>query len=52
MGVIDPIIPAVVGATLLAYANGSNDNFKGVATLYGIGVLSFLTALFSGTGAT
>ncbi|MDA0337076.1 MAG: inorganic phosphate transporter [bacterium] len=37
---------------LLAYANGANDNFKGVATLYGSGVLSFRTALVAGTAAT
>lgn len=30
---------------LLAYANGSNDNFKGVATLYGSGAASFRLAL-------
>ena len=30
---------------LLAYANGANDNFKGVATLYGSGAASFRTAL-------
>ena len=52
MSAIGPIIPAVVGAALLAYANGANDNFKGVATLYGSGVLSFRTALVTGTGAT
>lgn len=33
-------------ATLfLAYNNGANDNFKGVATLYGSGTLSYKTAL-------
>lgn len=52
MGVIDPLIPAVLGAALLAYANGANDNFKGVATLFGSGVLSFRAALVAGTGAT
>ena len=31
----------IIGATLfVAYANGANDNFKGVATLFGIGVAS------------
>jgi inorganic phosphate transporter, PiT family len=29
---------------LLAYANGANDNFKGVASLYGSGVTGFKTA--------
>lgn len=37
---------AILGAALfLAYANGANDNFKGVATLYGSGVTSFRAAL-------
>lgn len=40
------IFLAVFGATLfLAYANGANDNFKGVATLYGSGTASYRTAL-------
>ncbi len=30
---------------LVSYANGANDNFKGVATLYGSGTTSFRTAL-------
>mgnify|MGYP003298824914 CR=1 FL=1 len=35
----------VVGATLLvAYANGANDNFKGVATLFGSGTATYRTA--------
>ncbi len=29
----------------LAYANGANDNFKGVATMYGSGTLGYRTAL-------
>ncbi|MBT5059673.1 MAG: inorganic phosphate transporter [Gemmatimonadetes bacterium] len=41
-----------VGAVFLTYANGANDNFKGVATLYGSGVLSYRAALVSGTTAT
>jgi PiT family inorganic phosphate transporter len=52
MGTIESIAPAIVGAALLAYANGANDNFKGVATLYGSGVLSFRTAIIAGTTAT
>ena len=32
-------------ALFLAYANGANDNYKGVATLYGSGVASYRTAL-------
>lgn len=40
-------------ATLgLAYANGANDNFKGVATLYGSGAASYRTALTLTTLAT
>lgn len=40
-------------ATLfLAYANGANDNFKGVATLYGSGTVSYRTAIGIATVAT
>lgn len=35
----------VVATLFLAYANGANDNFKGVATLYGSGTTSFRGAL-------
>ena len=39
-----PII--IVGVTLLvAYANGANDNFKGVATLFGSGATDYRKAL-------
>ena len=35
----------IVAATLLvAYANGANDNFKGVATLFGSGTTAYRTA--------
>jgi inorganic phosphate transporter, PiT family len=37
---------------LLAYANGANDNFKGVATLYGSGVLPYRRAKILATAAT
>jgi PiT family inorganic phosphate transporter len=37
---------------LLAYANGANDNFKGVATLYGSGTLSYGRAVSVATVAT
>lgn len=37
---------------LLAWANGANDNFKGVATLYGSATTTFRTALLWATGAT
>lgn len=35
----------LLAVVLLAYANGSNDDFMGVATLYGSGAASFRTAL-------
>lgn len=38
------VVVAVV-AVALAYANGANDNFKGVATLYGCGATNFRMAL-------
>lgn len=37
---------------LLAYANGANDNFKGVATLYGSGTATYRRSLFWATIAT
>lgn len=36
----------------LAFANGANDNFKGVATLYGSQTTSFRTAIAWGTACT
>lgn len=42
----------VVAVLFVAYANGANDNFKGVATLYGSGTLGYRTALFLATGTT
>jgi inorganic phosphate transporter, PiT family len=39
-------------SALLAYANGANANFKGVATLYGSGTCSFSTAMHWSTVAT
>ncbi len=38
--------------TLLAFANGANDNFKGVATLWGGGDLSYRQAWWVANGAT
>jgi PiT family inorganic phosphate transporter len=35
----------VVAVLFLAYSNGANDNFKGVATIYGARVASYRTAL-------
>lgn len=39
-------------ALFLAYANGANDNFKGVATLYGSGTTTYSRALAWSTVAT
>ena len=39
-------------ACFLAFANGANDNFKGVASLYGSGTARFRTALVWGTCTT
>lgn len=35
----------IVGALLLSYANGSNDNFKATATVYGSGTLGYRASL-------
>jgi PiT family inorganic phosphate transporter len=42
----------VTAALFVAYANGANDNFKGVATLYGSGTLGYKSALSWATGTT
>lgn len=42
----------LLAALFVGYANGSNDNFKGVATLYGSRVLSYPKALAWGTLST
>ncbi len=39
----------VVCTLLLAFANGANDNIKGVATLYGCGGISYRRAIWLGT---
>ena len=41
-----------LAACFLAYTNGANDNFKGVASLYGSGTTSFRKALLWGTATT
>ena len=41
-----------LAAGLVAYANGANDNFKGVATLFGSGTTSFRRALTWATVTT
>ena len=35
----------VLAVCFLAYANGANDNFKGVASLYGSGISNYRTAI-------
>ncbi|MBW7995914.1 MAG: inorganic phosphate transporter [Candidatus Glassbacteria bacterium] len=42
----------VLAVFFLAWSNGANDNFKGVATLYGSGTCSFRRALILATVAT
>jgi|GEM_PF-2536522 PiT family inorganic phosphate transporter len=37
-------VALIAGIVLLAFANGANDNFKGVATLWGTGMSSNLVA--------
>jgi inorganic phosphate transporter, PiT family len=39
-------------ALALAYANGTNDDYKGIATLWGGEILSYQSALAVGVGAT
>ncbi|MDP1904786.1 MAG: inorganic phosphate transporter [Pseudomonadota bacterium] len=46
------LLPVLLGALWLAWSNGANDNFKGVATLYGSGALSYRAALAWATVAT
>ncbi len=36
----------------LAYSNGANDNFKGVATLFGSDTLNYKKAIWWATGTT
>jgi len=43
----------IIGAMLfVAYANGANDNFKGLATLRGSGMADYRKALWWATAAT
>ncbi len=42
----------VLSGLLLAYANGANDNFKGVATLFGSGTTDYRRALAWATATT
>ncbi len=45
-------IIALVAGLCVAFANGANDNFKGVATLFGSGTTSFRRALIWSTATT
>lgn len=40
------LVIAILTAVFLAFSNGANDNFKGVATLYGSGTVNYKLALF------
>lgn len=42
----------IVAMLFVAYANGANDNFKGVATLFGSGVSDYRKALWWATATT
>jgi PiT family inorganic phosphate transporter len=46
------LLAIALGVIVLAYANGANDNFKGVATLFGSGTASYRTALAWATVTT
>lgn len=46
------VLIALSFVLMLAYANGANDNFKGVATLFGSGVSDYRKALWWATAAT
>lgn len=46
------LIVLFLAALFLSYSNGANDNFKGVATLFGSGVVTFKKALLWSTTTT
>src|SRR5438105_1666356 len=46
------LLLTLLAVLLLAYSNGANDNFKGVATLYGSGTASYRAALAWATVTT
>ncbi len=46
------VIFLFIAVLLLTYSNGANDNFKGVATLWGSGTLNYKTALALATLST
>src|SRR5829696_8115318 len=41
-----------IATFFLAYSNGANDNFKGVASLFGSGTTTYRTAIVWATAAT
>ena len=46
------IISLFLATLFLAYSNGANDNFKGVATLFGSGTTNYQTAILWATITT
>lgn len=46
------LILLFLAACFLAYSNGANDNFKGVATLFGSGTLNYKKAITWATVTT
>lgn len=46
------LVSVVLATAFLAFANGANDNFKGVATLYGSGTLGYKASLTWATVTT
>jgi PiT family inorganic phosphate transporter len=42
----------ILAVGLLSFANGTNDNFKGVATLWGAGLTTYRRAIACATGFT
>jgi inorganic phosphate transporter, PiT family len=46
------LILVAIGVLFLAYSNGANDNFKGVATLFGSGTATYRVALIWATIST
>jgi len=45
-------IVLIFAVLFLSYTNGANDNFKGVATLFGSDTITFKQAIYWGTGTT
>lgn len=49
---ITMLVAIIIAVVFLAYVNGANDNFKGVATLFGSGTARYRTALIWATVTT